>query len=55
MTKSIDPEDETSFDAAKLYPELTPEQQREAAYYLGRYLEVICRIHERTKNLTQDE
>ena len=39
-----------------LYPELSPEQQAEAAYYLGRYLEIVRGIFERTQNLTgQDE
>lgn len=31
----------------QLYPDLTPEQQQEAAYWLGRYLAVIQRIFER--------
>jgi hypothetical protein len=35
-----------------LYPELSPEQQQEAAYYLGRYVEVVRGIFERTRNLT---
>ena len=35
-----------------LYPELSPEQQQEAAYYLERYLEIVRRIFERTQNLT---
>lgn len=38
-----------------LYPELAPEQQQEAAYYLGRYLEIVRRIFERTHNLTGPE
>lgn len=36
----------------QVYPELTPEQQQEAAYWLGRYLDVVQRIYERTQNLT---
>lgn len=36
----------------QLYPDLTSEQQQEAAYWLGRYIAVIKRIHERTQNLT---
>ena len=35
-----------------LYPDLSPEQQQEAAYYLGRYLELVRRVFERTQNLT---
>ena len=35
-----------------LYPDLSPEQQQEAAYYLGRYLEIVRGIFERTQNLT---
>ena len=41
----------------QLYPDLTPEEQQEAAYWLGRYLAVTQRIferlqRERTQNLT---
>ena len=41
----------------QLYPDLTPDEQQEAAYWLGRYLTVIRRIFERlqceqTQNLT---
>jgi hypothetical protein len=43
---------EQMIDAAKLYPELTPEQQEEAAFYLTRYLEVVERIFRRTHHLT---
>jgi hypothetical protein len=39
----------------EMYPELTPEQRREAAYWLGRYLDVVRRIFERTHNLTEEE
>ena len=35
-----------------LYPELTPAEQSEAAYYLGRYFEVVRGIFERVQNLT---
>jgi hypothetical protein len=35
-----------------LYPGLSPEQQQEAAYNLGRYLELVRRIFERPQNLT---
>ncbi|HEX8459221.1 MAG TPA: hypothetical protein VF656_18150 [Pyrinomonadaceae bacterium] len=31
----------------QLYPELTPEEQQEAAYWLGRYLAIIRQIFER--------
>lgn len=43
---------EEGIDVASLYPELTEEQQREAAYYLGRYLDVVQRIFERVNGLT---
>lgn len=36
-----------------LYPNLTPEQQAEAEYYLSRYIEVIRGIFERNQNLTK--
>ena len=36
-----------------LYPNLTAEEQAEAAYYLSRYLAVTKKIFERTKNLTK--
>ena len=34
-----------------LYPELTQEQQEQAAYYLSRYLEVVRGIFDRISNL----
>ena len=37
---------------ADLYPDLTSDQQKEAEFHLTRYLEVVRRIFERTKNLT---
>ncbi len=40
---------ERSDSIAELYPELTPDQQAEAAYFLHRYLDLIERIYERTK------
>lgn len=43
--KPFSTENETS--AADLYSELTIEQQKEAGYYLLRYLAVIKRIFER--------
>lgn len=36
-----------------LYPELSPEQQQEAAYRLHRYLDIIRRIYERKRKLTE--
>jgi hypothetical protein len=47
-------EPETPITIQDLYPELSPEQQREAAYYLERYLEIVRRIFERTQNLTSE-
>ena len=38
---------ESKLDVEALYPELTPEQRQEAAYYLARYLDVVQRIFER--------
>lgn len=35
-----------------LYPDLTPEQQEEAEYYLKRYMDIIWHIYERTRGLT---
>lgn len=35
-----------------LYPDLSPEEQQEAAYWLGRYLAVIRKIFERNEQLT---
>jgi hypothetical protein len=40
---------------AKLYPDLTTEQQREAEYFLTQYLEVIDRIYEETGDLTSSD
>ncbi len=39
---------ESSGFIAELYPELTPEQQEEAVYFLNRYLDLIERIYDRT-------
>lgn len=39
--------DENEITIADLYPELTPEQQKEAEYYLLRYLALVRRIFER--------
>jgi hypothetical protein len=45
-------ESESPITIQDLYPELSPEQQQEAAYYLGRYLEIVRGIFERMQNLT---
>lgn len=45
--------DDRQITIEALYPQLTPEQQAEADYYLFRYLEVIRGIFERTSNLTE--
>ena len=55
MPKLSLPPEEVSFDAAKLYPELSPDEQREAAYFLDRYLDIVCRIYERTSHLTDGD
>ncbi len=39
--------DENEITIAKFYPELSPEQQAEAKFYLLGYLDVIRRIFER--------
>ncbi len=39
----------------ELYPDLTLEQQREAEYFLERYLEIIHRIYEETGDLTSSD
>ncbi len=39
----------------KLYPNLTPEQQREAEYFLTQYLEIINRIYEESQDLTSSD
>lgn len=44
---------EQAVSIADLYPELTPEQQAEAEYYLNRYLEIVKDIFERPRNLTE--
>ena len=36
-----------------LYSDLTDEQQSEVALHFARYIDVICSIHESTKNLTE--
>lgn len=43
---------EQNITIAELYPELTKEQQEEAAYYLARYLDIVQGIFERVNNLT---
>lgn len=46
---------EHGFDVAKLYPDLTPEEQAEAGHNLSRYLDVVQRIFERTEGLTPSD
>lgn len=46
-------QDEQAISIGDLYPELSPEQQAEAEYYLTRYLEIVRKIFERTQNLTE--
>lgn len=40
-------QDEKSVTIETLYPDLTPEEQREAEYFLTRYVKVIRRIFEK--------
>jgi len=51
-----DNKSENKLDPKSLYPNLTPEQQQEAAYYFGRYIDLVRRIFDRNygrlKNLT---
>lgn len=37
---------------AEIYPDLSPEQLEEARYYLTQYLELVGRIYQRTRHLT---
>ncbi|HZS45851.1 MAG TPA: hypothetical protein VFC63_12165 [Blastocatellia bacterium] len=37
-----------------LYPDLTPEQQQEAAYYFSRYVDLVRRIFERNSHRLTD-
>ena len=39
--------DDNEITSAELYPELSPEQQAEAEFYLLGYLDVVRRIFER--------
>ena len=39
---------------AELYPELSPAEQEEAAYFLNRFLEVMHRIFEENQRKTGD-
>ncbi len=39
----------------EVYPDLTPEQQQEAAYFFKRYLSVIRRIFERLEREKQEQ
>lgn len=48
-------EPENPITIQDLYPELSPEQQHEASYNFGRYLEIVRRIFERTQNLTSQD
>lgn len=40
---------------AELYPGLTPEEQREAEYFLTQYLEIVHRIYEEGEDLTSSD
>jgi hypothetical protein len=40
----------TSSTIVKLYPELTPDEQHEAEYNLGRYVSLVWRIYRRTRS-----
>ena len=42
-------------DLEGLYPSLTEEQRREAAYFLSGYLDIVQRIFERVHGLTASD
>ncbi len=46
---------EYQLPVGELYPDLTPEQCREAEYFLTQYLEIIYRIYEESENLTSSD
>jgi len=46
---------EPPITVADLYPDLSVEQQQEAAYYLSRYVELVRRVLERSQNLTKKD
>jgi len=46
---------EPQITVADLYPDLSVEEQQEAAYYLSRYVELVRRVLERTQNLTKED
>jgi hypothetical protein len=50
--RSHEPDRQSDISIEQLYPELTPEERQEAAYWLGRYLDLVRRIHERKHDLT---
>ena len=50
--KTLTQQSELLDDLEALYPSLTQEQRREAAYFLSGYLNVVQRIFERTHGLT---
>lgn len=43
-------EDEKPVTIESLYPDLTPEQRREAEYFFARYVKVVRRIFERSND-----
>ena len=43
---------EQEISIGDLYPNLTSEQQAEAADCLAGYIDVVCRIYKRNQNLT---
>ena len=40
---------ETLITVTDVYPSLSSDQQKEAEYYIGRYLGVVMRIYDRVK------
>jgi len=49
----LSPDDNSeALEISGLYPDLSPDEQAESLFRLCRYVDLICRIHERTKNLT---
>lgn len=55
MTMSEQPSHDENLILQELYPELSPEQLAEAAYYLKRYLDWVARVAARQRNLTDSD
>lgn len=49
------PKQKNRITVKDLYPELSSEEQSEAEFFLTRYLEIVRRIFERTRRLTDSK